>query len=184
MERFHEIKIAGQKRKLPICKVNDKISIAAFILFSDVKLTIACAKALLNKVPEFDIILCPEAKSIPLAYEMSRQSKKKYFVARKSVKIYTPNPVSSQVISITTNSVQNLYLDKSEGEVITRKRVLLVDDVVSTGKTLLALESMLKNFGAVVAAKCAVLAEGAAAERKDIIYLNRLPLFENSDYED
>ena len=176
MNKFHEMTVAGVARRLPICKVNDKISIAAFIMFGDVELTVACARELLKRCPDFDALLCPEAKGIPLCYEMSRQSGRTYYVARKTIKVYMPQPVAASVKSITTLSVQNLYLDRSELDAVRGKRVLIVDDVISTGETLAALETLLKDSGAVVCGKAAVLAEGNAAARDDIIYLEKLPL--------
>jgi len=176
MKAFHEMTVAGVTRKLPVCKVNDHFSIAAFIMFGDVEMTIACAKELITRCPAFDVLLCPEAKGIPLTYEMSRQSGKPYYVARKTVKVYMPDPVAASVKSITTLSVQHLYLDRAELELMRGKKVLLIDDVISTGETLAALETLLQDSGAVVCGKAAVLAEGGAADRGDIIYLEKLPL--------
>ena len=176
-KQYYEMTIAGVTRKLPICKVNDSVSIAAFIMFGDVEMTIACAKELVKRCPPFDPLLCPEAKAIPLCFEMSRQSGKPYFVARKTIKVYMPDPVAAAVKSMTTLSVQNLYLDRSELNSMRGKRVLIVDDVISTGETLAALEKLLKDSGAIVCGKAAVLAEGNAAERNDILYLEKLPLF-------
>ncbi len=169
--------VAGVTRDLPVCKVNDNVSIAAFVMFGDVEMTVACAKALLKIAPPFDILLCPEAKGIPLTYEMSRQSGKPYYVARKKTKVYMPEPVAAAVKSITTFEVQNLYLDRSELDIMRDKKVFIVDDVISTGETLNALESLLKQCGAVPCGKAAVLAEGDAAKRDDILYLEKLPLF-------
>ena len=177
MSEFYTMKIAGLERSLKKFPVSDKLSIAAFILFGDTEITIASAKALLKKVPEFDIILTPEAKSIPLAYEMSRQSGKPYVVARKGMKVYLGNPVKVEVRSITTNNVQTLYLGSDEAELIKDKRVLIVDDVISTGESLIAVRELVSKAGGIEAAACAVLAEGDAAERTDIIFLEPLPLF-------
>lgn len=177
MQKTYEITIAGLKRELPLCPVNEKLDIAAFILFGDVEITIAAAKALLEKCPEFDIILTPEAKSIPLAYEMSRQSGKKYIVARKGEKVYMLNPVSVRVRSITTDHDQMLFLGASEAEELKGKRVLVVDDVISTGDSLRAVEKLVDITGGHLAAACAVLAEGDAAKRQDIVFLEPLPLF-------
>lgn len=176
MEYF-EMNIAGLKRKLQLCPVSDKVTIAAFILFGDVEITVAAAKELLDKVGEFDIILTPEAKSIPLAYEMSRQSGKKYLVARKGKKVYTIDPLEVEVKSITTNAIQHLYLSCEEAELLRGRRVLVLDDVISTGESLKAVESMVEKAGGIVAARAAVLAEGDAADRDDIIFLEKLPLF-------
>ncbi len=172
----YKMTIAGLERELPICPINDKLSIAAFIIFGDVELTVAAAKELLEKSPEFDYIVTPEAKSIPLAYEMARQSGKPYYVARKKSKLYMKDPVSVNVKSITTDSEQVLILDSTEGETLRNKRVIIVDDVISTGESLRAVEVLVSEFNADVVAKTAVLAEGDAAERTDIIYLEKLPL--------
>lgn len=178
MSEAYKMTIAGLERELPLCPINDNISIGAFILFGDVELTVAASKELLEKAPEFDYIITPEAKSIPLAYEMARQSGKPYFVARKKAKLYMQNPVSVNVRSITTDSQQVLILDGAEGEKIRKKKIIIVDDVISTGESLAAVEKLVAEFDADVVAKIAVLAEGDAAERDDIIYLEKLPLFE------
>ncbi len=173
----YRMKIAGLERELPLCPVSDKLDIAAFICFGDVELTIAAAKEIIEKCPEFDYIVTPEAKSIPLAYEMSRQSGKKYFVIRKKPKIYMTDPVSVHVKSITTENVQTLILDSKDGEELRGKRVLVVDDVISTGESLAAVMKLLEKFDVNVVAKAAVFAEGDAADRTDITYLEKLPLF-------
>ena len=177
--KFYTVDIAGLKRDLPICPLNENLSIAGFVMFGDVELTVHAAKELLARVPEFDYILTPEAKSIPLAYEMSRQSNKKYFVARKKNKIYMKNPVSVKVRSITTNGEQTLILDSTDGEEIRGKRIVIVDDVISTGESLRAVEQLAAAFDCEIVAKTAVLAEGDAYERKDITVLGFLPLIEN-----
>ncbi len=171
------MKIAGLDRKLKKFPVSDSLDIAAFILFGDVDITVAAAEKLLLKAPEFDYIITPEAKSIPLAYEMARQSGKPYIVIRKGVKVYMGNPVSVSVRSITTQKEQHLYLGEDEVHLIRGKRVLIVDDVISTGESLTAVRELVQEAGAVEAASCAVLAEGDAAEREDIIFLEPLPLF-------
>ncbi len=174
---FYKMTIAGLERELPICKLNDKLDIAGFIIFGDVEVTVESAKALIEKCPEFDFIVTPEAKSIPLAYEISRQSGKKYFVCRKGPKLYMKDPVHVEVRSITTDKVQTLYLDSLEGEQLRNKRVLILDDVISTGESLKAVEVLLEKFCANVVAKAAILAEGDAADRDDIVFLEKLPLF-------
>ncbi len=173
---YYQLNVAGLKRDLPICKISDDLSIAAFIMFSDVEVTEECSKALLKKVPEFDVLVTAEAKGIPLAYEMARQSKKNYVVARKMSKLYMKDPIEIEVQSITTARKQVLFLDKSEMNYLKDKKVLIVDDVISTGGSLYALEKMMEKAGANVVGKAAVLAEGVAAERDDIIYLEQLPL--------
>ena len=177
MDQYYEIEIAGLKRKLTICKAADHLYIGAFIMFSDVELTVAAAKALLEKCPDFDVILTAECKGIPLAYEMARQADKTYLVARKGPKLYMKSPVRVEVKSITTAKMQELYLDKTELESLNGKRVLILDDVVSTGESLHALEELLAHTKADVVGKAFVLAEGDAAKRDDVIYLQYLPLF-------
>ena len=178
MSEVYKMTIAGLERELPLCPINENLSIGAFIIFGDVELTVAASAELLNKCPEFDYIITPEAKSIPLAYEMSRQSGKPYFVVRKKAKLYMQNPVSVSVRSITTDSEQVLILDGAEGEKIRNKRVVIVDDVISTGESLAAVEKLVEKFDVNVVAKAAVLAEGDAADRDDIVFLEKLPLFE------
>lgn len=174
---FFTMKIAGLERQLPICEVNEHLDIAGFVIFGDAELTVACAKELLEKCPEFDYIVSPEAKAIPLAHEMSRQSGKKYFVLRKGAKLYMKKPVSVHVRSITTDKVQTLYIDSLEGEQLRGKRVLILDDVISTGESLKASEELVKMFDGNIVGEAAILAEGDAADRDDIIFLERLPLF-------
>lgn len=177
MSEFYEIKIAGCTRKLKKFPVSDKLDIAAFILFGDVEITEKSAAALLEKCPEFDVILTPEAKSIPLAYEMSRQSGKKYVVARKGVKVYMGNAIDIAERSITTQKEQHLYLGEDDIADLKGRNVLIVDDVISTGESLKAVEELARQAGANIVGKCAVLAEGDAKDRDDIIYLEPLPLF-------
>ena len=176
----YKMKIAGLDRELKMFAVNDKLDIAAFILFGDVEVTVASATELLKKAPEFDVILTPEAKSIPLAYEMSRQSGKKYFICRKGAKLYMKEPVSVNVRSITTDKVQTLYLDAADAELMRGRRVVIVDDVISTGQSLHALEELVKMAGGNIVGRVAVLAEGSAIARDDIRYLAPLPLFDNT----
>lgn len=173
----YTIEIAGLKRDLPICRISENLRIAAFVIFGDVELTIAASKSLLEKAPEFDVLITAEAKGIPLVYEMARQSGKKYFIARKYPKLYMANPISVDVRSITTDKEQTLYLDESEMEYIHGKRVLIVDDVISTGESLRALDLLVERSGGQLAGQCAILAEGDAIGRKDIFYLEKLPLF-------
>lgn len=177
MRDTYPITIAGIRRELPRYAVSSTLDIAAFILFGDVEITVASAEALLKKAPEFDFILTPEAKSIPLAYEMARQSGKPYLVARKGVKVYMGDPVGVTVHSITTQSEQHLYLGEDECNAIRGKRVLIVDDVISTGESLSAVRELVKAAGGIEAGACAVLAEGDAAGRNDIFFLEKLPLF-------
>ncbi len=177
MQEVYEITIAGVKRALPLCPVNDRLDIAAFVMFSDVELTIACATELIKRAPEHDCLITAESKGIPLAYEMSRQSGKKYILARKSHKLYMKKAVRVDVKSITTDKLQELYLDIDDMEYLNGRRVLLVDDVVSTGESMTALERLVSEAGGTIAGRAAVLAEGDAKDRKDLLYLEPLPLF-------
>ncbi len=175
--------IAGLKRDLPICKVNDSLYIGAFICFGDAELTVACAQELLKLVPQdsYDYLFTAEAKSIPLIHEMARQSgATKYFIARKGAKAYMPDPLCVEDQSITTAGTQKLYLGRDDADLIRGKRILLIDDVISTGGSLLAMEALVKAAGGTVVDRIAVLAEGDAQKRKDIKYLAPLPLF-NAD---
>lgn len=178
MAEYYKVNIAGLERDLIRCPISDKLDIAAFILFGDVEVTVHSATELLKKLPEFDFIVTPEAKSIPLAYEMSRQSGKKYFVARKKAKLYMKDPVSVDVRSITTDAQQTLIMDGLEGEQLRGKRVVVLDDVISTGESLKAVEILCSKFDANIVAKAAVLAEGDAAKREDIVFLAEIPLIE------
>lgn len=177
MAGTYKMTIAGLERELPICPINEKVDIAAFVMFSDVELTVAVAEELLKKSPYFDVILTAESKGIPLAYEMARNSGKPYVVARKSVKLYMKEPLAVTVKSITTDAEQTLYLSQEKAEMLRGKKVLIVDDVISTGESLAALEKLAAEAGGDIMGKSAVLAEGDAADRKDIIFLEKLPLF-------
>ena len=177
---YYEMTIAGCKRQLPLCKLNDDLMIGAFVIFGDAELTVASAAELLKKAPEFDYIITAEAKGIPLAHEMSRQSGKKYFVARKKPKLYMTGVFDVTVNSITTEGEQHLYLDTAEAEEMKGKRVLIVDDVISTGASLSAVRTLVEDAGAIIAGNMAILAEGDAQERKDLIFLEPLPLFDKN----
>lgn len=177
----YNIKVAGLSRDLKICPLNEHLSIAGFILFGDVELTEKCAAALLEKAPAFDVMITAESKGIPLIHEMAKQAgMNRYILARKGMKAYMSNVVKHEVTSITTQHKQTLYLDGDDAAYMQGKRVLIVDDVVSTGESLAALEDLVKIAGGEIAGKMTVLAEGDAQERTDIIYLEKLPLF-NAD---
>jgi len=174
----YTIDIAGMKRDLPLCKVMDDLYIGAFVIFGDVELTKHCAAELLKRAPEYDYLIAPEAKSIPLLYEMARQSgKNKYLLARKGKKLYMSGVFEVAVRSITTEAVQHLYLDTADAELMRGKRILIIDDVISTGESLRAVEQLVEKAGGIIAGKMFVLAEGDAADRDDVIYLQRLPVF-------
>lgn len=173
----YEMTIAGLKRQLPLCKINDELYIGAFIMFGDVEITVAAAEGLLKKAPEFDVILTAEAKGIPLAYEMARQSGKDYVIARKGSKLYMQDVISTDVNSITTDYGQKLFLGKAEADLLKDRRILIVDDVISTGESLKSLETLVNQVGGNIVGRATVLAEGEAADRDDIIFLEKLPLF-------
>ena len=177
MNETYQLKVAGLVRELPLCPVDEHLSIAAFIMFSDVELTIACAKELLARVPEFDVLITAESKGIPLAYEISRQSGKRYLLARKSQKLYMSRPTEVKVKPITTEQVQTLVIDIDDMKSLRGRRVLIVDDVISTGDSLAALRQLVEKAEGNIVASAAVLAEGDAAKRDDIIFLAPLPLF-------
>jgi adenine phosphoribosyltransferase len=174
----YTMNIAGLTRDLKICPLNENLSIAGFVMFGDVELTEKCAAALLEKAPEFDVMITAESKGIPLTYEMARQAgMNRYILARKGVKAYMTNVVKHEVTSITTQHKQTLYLDGDDAAYMRGKRVLIVDDVISTGESLAALEDLVLASGGIVAGRMTVLAEGDAQERTDIVYLEKLPLF-------
>ena len=174
----YQITVAGCRRDLPLCPVNDSLSIAAFVIFGDVELTCACAHALLEKVPPHDIMITAESKGIPLVYEMARQENAAhYLIARKAPKLYMRDILQVDVRSITTAAPQTLYWDGADAALLCGRRVLIVDDVISTGESLHALEKLVLTAGGNIVGKAAILAEGEATERKDIVYLAPLPLF-------
>ena len=174
----YKMNVAGLERELPICRVTDDLYIAGFVIFGDQELTVACARELLKVAPEYDYIITAEAKGIPLAHEMARQTgAQKYFLARKGAKLYMTGVFESTVKSITTAKEQKLYLDTADAELMRGKKILIVDDVISTGESLLALEALVEKAGGIIAGKMAVLAEGDAQSRDDLIYLEKLPLF-------
>ena len=174
----YRMKVAGLERDLPICRVTDSLYIAGFVIFGDPELTVACARELLEKAPEYDYIITAEAKGIPLAHEMARQAgEAKYILARKAPKLYMKNVFSSTVKSITTAKEQTLYLDGVDAQLMMGKRILIVDDVISTGESLSALETLVEEAGGIVCGRMAILAEGDAQNRTDLIYLEKLPLF-------
>ena len=176
--KYYKMKIAGLDRALPICPVNDKLSIAAFVIFGDPELTVAAASELIKLAPEYDYLITAEAKGIPLIHEMARQNgDKKYMLARKGAKLYMTGVFSVDVNSISTAKQQKLYLDTADAELMKGKRILIVDDVISTGDSLRALETLVNEAGGEIVGRMAILAEGDAIARKDIIYLEELPLF-------
>jgi len=175
---FYTMNIAGLQRHLPICPVTDKLYIAGFVIFGDPELTVAFARDLLKVSPEYDYIITAEAKGIPLSHDMARQAgNEKYILARKGAKLYMRDIFEVTVNSITTAKEQHLYLDGADAELIKGKKILIVDDVISTGESLLALEALVEKAGGIVCGRMAILAEGDAQNREDLIYLEKLPLF-------
>lgn len=178
---YYPINIAGVDRKLPICPVTQDLYIGAFVIFGDVELTTAAAQALLDKAPEYDYMITAEAKGIPLIHEMARLAgDKKYMLARKAPKLYMTGVFEVEVNSITTAKKQTLYLDTADAEMMKGKKILIVDDVISTGESLRAIETLVERAGGEICGRMAILAEGDAIKREDIIYLEPLPLF-NAD---
>ena len=181
MKKAYTMTIAGLERDLPLCPLNEKLYIGAFVIFGDVELTCACARELLKIAPEHDVMITSESKGIPLLYEMARQAgENRYIVARKMQKLYMEDIFCCEVNSITTAKKQMLYLDGKDAEFMRGKRVLIVDDVISTGESLRAIEELVNHAGGNIVGKMAILAEGGAKDREDILYLEPLPLF-NAD---
>lgn len=180
-QMYHKMKIAGLDRALPLCPINDELMIGAFVIFGDPELTTACARELLERAPEYDYMISAEAKGIPLVHEMARLAgNQKYFLARKSPKLYMTGVFEAELHSITTAKDQKLYLDTADAELMKGKRILIVDDVISTGESLSAIEHLVKKAGGNVVGKMTVLAEGNAQDREDLIYLEKLPLFDKN----
>lgn len=179
--KYYKINVAGLERDLPICHVNDNLSIAAFVIFGDPELTVAAAAELLKLAPEYDYLITAEAKGIPLIHEMAKQNgDKKYMLVRKNPKLYMTGVFETEVTSISTAKPQKLYMDIADAKLMEGKRILIVDDVISTGNSLDAIQTLVSKAKGITVGKMAILAEGDAIGRKDIVYLNELPLF-NSD---
>ena len=185
MERmYHKMNIAGLDRYLPLCPISDELMIAGFVIFGDPELTTACARELLKRAPEYDYLISAEAKGIPLVHEMARLAdNQKYFLARKNPKLYMTGVFEASVRSITTAKEQKLYLDTADADLMRGKRILIVDDVISTGESLKAIEHLVEKAGGIISGRMAILAEGDAAERDDLIYLEKLPLFDKTGKE-
>ena len=179
-QKFYRMNIAGLDRDLPLCPISDSLMIGAFVIFGDTELTTACAEELLRRAPEHDYMISAEAKGIPLVHEMARlEGNKKYFLARKAPKLYMTGVFEASVRSITTAKEQKLYLDTADAEIMKGKRILIVDDVISTGESLKAIENLVEKAGGIICGKMTVLAEGDAQDRDDLIYLEKLPLFDS-----
>ena len=177
-QKYYRMNIAGLERDLPLCPISDELMIGAFVIFGDPELTTACAEALLKKAPEYDYMITAESKGIPLVHEMARLAgNQKYFLARKAPKLYMTGVFEVNVHSITTEKEQKLYLDKADAEIMKGKNILIVDDVISTGESLRAVEELVAQAGGIVCGKMTILAEGDAQDRADLVYLEKLPLF-------
>ena len=178
-QMYYKMNIAGLDRALPLCPISDTLQIGAFVIFGDPELTTACAQALLDRAPEYDYLISAEAKGIPLVHEMARLAgNQKYFLARKAPKLYMTGVFEAELRSITTAKDQKLYLDMSDAELMKGKKILIVDDVISTGESLRALEQLVTAAGGEICGRMCILAEGDAQKRDDIIYLEPLPLFD------
>jgi len=178
MKDSYTLKVAGLERELPLCPLNENLYIGAFVIFGDVELTVACARDLLKVAPEHDVMITAESKGIPLIHEMARQSgENTYVLARKAAKLYMKDPLAVEVNSITTAKKQTLYIDAEDVKKLKGKRVLIVDDVISTGESLKSIETLVEEAGGNIVGRMAILAEGDAIDRKDITYLEELPLF-------
>lgn len=178
-DMYYTMNIAGLERRLPLCPISDALMIGAFVIFGDPELTTACAKELLQRCPDYDVLITAESKGIPLICEMARLAgNQRYILARKAPKLYMKNVFTAEVNSITTDHKQILCLDGKDAEYMRGKRVVIVDDVISTGESLRALETLVKQAGGEIVGRMAILAEGEAVARDDIIYLEKLPLFD------
>ena len=178
-QMYYKMNIAGLDRALPLCPISDTLQIGAFVIFGDPELTTACAQALLDRAPEYDYLISAEAKGIPLVHEMARLAgNQKYFLARTAPKLYMTGVFEAELRSITTAKDQKLYLDMADADMMKGKKILIVDDVISTGESLRAIENLVEKAGGIICGKMTILAEGDAQEREDLVYLEKLPLFD------
>jgi adenine phosphoribosyltransferase len=183
MALVYELNVAGVKRLLPLCKLSNDLMIASFVILGDVEINVKCAAELIKLLPKFDALITAESKGIPLVHEIARQMGiEKYIIARKSIKVYMNDPCSVQMVSITTKKPQSLYLDRTDMEYLSGKKVIIVDDVISTGKSIDAVKHLVLESGGEMAGIAAILVEGEAKHRNDIIYLEQLPLFDGNGY--
>ncbi|SLL19539.1 adenine phosphoribosyltransferase [Mycobacteroides abscessus subsp. abscessus] len=177
----YSLKVAGVKRELPIIPISQDLKIASFVILGDTEIVAASAPLLAEQLKEVDYLVTAEAKGIPLVYELAKELEMtEYIVARKNVKPYMDEPLINKVVSITTQKEQLLCLDGKDAAKIKGKQIALIDDVISTGASMRVLEELVSKAGGIVVAKAAILAEGAAAERDDIIYLEKLPIFKGN----
>ena len=177
--QVHPIEIAGVKRDLPLFEIKPGLKIAILNILGDTELVQACARELGKKLQgtDYDILVTAEAKSIPLAYALSVETKKPYVVLRKTYKPYMGDVLKAETLSITTGQPQILILDEKDRQVIQNKKVVIVDDVISTGSTLQGMRMILEKANSNVVAEAAILTEGDRAQWMHIISLGHLPLF-------
>jgi adenine phosphoribosyltransferase len=175
----YSIEIAGVKRDLRLFEIKPGLKIAILNILGDTELVQACARELAQKIKDvdYDIIVTAEAKSIPLAYALSVETKKTYIILRKLYKPYMGDALQAETLSITTGQPQVLILDEKDRELITGKKVLIVDDVISTGSTLQGMRMILDKAGASVVGEAAILTEGDRAQWMHVYSLGHLPLF-------
>lgn len=177
MSEKYSLDIAGYKTELPILPLPNGLKICFFNLHGDVELTEHCGKELSKFLTDADIILTAESKGLQLSHVIAKELGHKYYtVCRKSKKLYMQDGLEAKVKSITTGNEQTLYLSKHDADLLKDKKVAIVDDVISTGGSLLGLEKIVEMAGGIIYKKAFVLAEGAAADRKDVIYLAKIPL--------
>lgn len=179
-QEFYDIDLAGRIEKLPIAPVTPTLHIASFVLLGDTELTNYCARILVEKIKDldFDYIVCPEAKVLPLAQSLCTYLGEKDFVVfRKGVKAYMLNPIETDVKSITTKSVQKMVVDGKDADKIRGKKVLVIDDVVSTGGTFFAMEELLSQLDCTIVAYSAILKEGTDFTAENTYYIQDLPLW-------
>lgn len=175
----YAVEIAGLKRALPLFEIKPGLKIAILNILGDTELVQACAKELAKKLKdiEFDVLVTAEAKSIPLAYALSAEMKKPYVVLRKAFKLYMGDALKAETLSITTGQPQTLILDGKDRELMRGRKVVIVDDVISTGSTLQGMRMILTKAGSTVVAEAAIFTEGDRAQWMHIISLGHLPLF-------
>jgi adenine phosphoribosyltransferase len=178
-KKFYSIEIAGVKRDLRLFEIKPGLSIAILNILGDTELVQACALALAEKLTNFDygIIVTAEAKSIPIAHALSVETKKPYVVLRKAYKAYMGKALEAETLSITTGKAQTLFLDEKDFDIVRNQRVLILDDVISTGSTLQGMHMILEKAQAVVAGEAAILTEGERSQWENIVSLGHLPLF-------
>lgn len=178
----YAVKLGKLKRDLPLFEVAPGLRIAVLNILGDTELTESCARSLASKLKDtdFDLLVTPEAKSIPLAHALSLTTGKPYIVLRKAYKPYMGETLHTQTLSITTGKTQDLYLDEKDRNLVVGRKVVLIDDVISTGSTLNGMQKLMELAGAKVVAQAAIFTEGDAAEWKNIIALGNLPLFKDN----